>query len=104
MRDREYFDKTRNTIIETRTYTMNELKKRGFEMTDSKTNFIFVRHPGLSGEAFFLGLRQRGILVRRFTGKRIAEYNRITIGSREEMDALIAAADEILGEAGKKHG
>ena len=83
--------------------TMNELKARGFEMTDSKTNFIFVRHPGLSGETYFLALRQRGILVRHFTGKRICEYNRITVGSREEMEALIAATDEILREAGVNH-
>jgi len=104
MRDREYFDKTRNIIIENRTWTMKELCARGFEMTDSKTNFIFARHPELSGEAFFLGLRQRGILVRHFTGQRIAEYNRITVGSREEMEALVAAADEILREAGITNG
>ena len=104
MGDREYFDKTRNTIIENRTFAMNELMARGFEMTDSKTNFIFVRHPKLSGEAYFLGLRQRGILVRHFTGKRIAEYNRITVGSREEMEALIAATDDILREAGAENG
>ncbi|MBR4000568.1 MAG: histidinol-phosphate transaminase [Clostridia bacterium] len=103
MNDREYFVKTRNTIIENRTWTMNELKARGFEMTDSKTNFIFVRHPGLSGETYFLALRQRGILVRHFTGKRICEYNRITVGSREEMEALIAVTDEILREAGVNH-
>ena len=39
-----------------------------------------------------------GILVRHFTAPRISDYNRITIGTKAEMDALIAAIDQILKE------
>ena len=62
------------------------------------TNFIFAKHPRISGERIYTALREKGILVRHFTAPRIAEYNRITIGAREEMEALVRALQEILEE------
>ena len=101
MEDRAYFDKTRTAIIENRAYTVDELKKRGFTMTDSMTNFIFAKSDKISGKAYYDGLRERGVLVRYFGKARIADYVRITIGSREEMEALIAATDDILANVGE---
>ena len=102
MRDREYFDKTRNQIIENRKYTTNELRARGFILNDSYTNFIFVKHPKISGSDFCRELRERGILVRHFTSARISAYVRVTIGSADEMKALITAADDILVKYGEE--
>lgn len=96
MKDRAYFEKTSRTIVENREYTAAELKKRGFTMTESMSNFIFARSDRLSGREYYNGLRERGVLVRYFDKARISEYVRITIGSREEMDALIRATDDIL--------
>ena len=67
-------------------------------MTESKANFIFAKHPEIDGGEIYFSLREKGILVRHFTGKRIAQYNRITVGSREQMEALICAIKEILEE------
>lgn len=86
------------TIMENRAYAAEEMKKLGFLMTNSKTNFLFAMHPEVDGGEIYAGLRERGILVRHFTAPRIAAYNRITVGSREEMEALVIALKEILEE------
>ena len=85
-------------IAATRTRTMAALAALGFSMTPSVTNFIFARHPRISGEALYDALRARGILVRHFSTPRIAEYNRITVGSESEMESFISAVTAILEE------
>jgi len=83
-------------IIDTREYTVRELKRLGFELTDSRTNFVFARHPAADGGAIYKMLKERGILVRHFESQRIREYNRITVGSRCQMETLIKTLEEIL--------
>ena len=94
--DTEYFDSCISSIMGTREYTVKELEKRGFTIPDSKANFIFAKHNTLSGEEYFNELRKRNIIVRYFSKERIKDYVRITIGSQEQMTALINATDEIL--------
>ena len=93
--DTEYFDRCIAEIISNREYTVNELK-RGFIIPNSKANFIFAKHNTLSGEEYFNELRKRNIVVRYFSKERIKDYVRITIGSKEQMTALIDATDDIL--------
>ena len=100
MADEDYTLRNCRTIIENREYTVRELSALGFELTDSKTNFVFAKHPRVSGEDIYKGLRERGILVRHFSTPRICEYNRITVGSIDEMKALVEAIKDIL-EANK---
>ena len=88
-------------IIENRIFTENELRKSGFEVTDSSANFIFAKHNRISGERLYQKLRQKGILVRHFDKKEICDYNRITVGSREQMEALIKAVKIIISEEEK---
>ena len=96
--DEEYTRTNCASVIANRDYAMAELKALGFEMTESKANFIFAKHPEIDGGEIYSSLREKGILVRHFAGKRIAQYNRITVGSREQMEALICAIKEILEE------
>lgn len=84
------------TVASTRERVKTQLRELGFTVTDSKANFLFAAHPTVSGEALYQGLRARGILVRHFSTPTIANYNRITVGTDAEMDALIAAIREIL--------
>lgn len=95
-----YYQANCRRIMENRTWTTMELEKRGFEVIPSVTNFVFARHPGLDGQALYLGLKERGVLVRHFTGERIRDYNRITIGTLEQMGILMDAIDEIRKELG----
>lgn len=88
-------------IISSRDYTAAELKKLGFTVTDSFANFVFAKKDGVSGEYIYNKLREKGILVRHFGGERIKEYNRITIGTPEQMRTFIARVREILSEVQK---
>lgn len=97
LEDEEYTENNCRSIVETREYTKSELSKLGFSFTDSKANFIFARHFDISGEEIYQKLKSSGILVRHFTDDKIREYNRITIGTKEQTDALISALKKIIG-------
>ncbi len=92
----ETIQKNCRTIIENRAYLTAQLKALGFSCTDSLTNFVFARHPRLNGRALCDLLRDRGVLVRHFNQTRISQYNRITVGTKEQIDRLIAEIRAIL--------
>ena len=73
-----------------------EFTRRGFTVLPSVTNFIFAKKPGLAGAALYQGLKERGVLVRYFDKDRIRDYNRITIGTQEQMDILLEKVRELL--------
>lgn len=102
MKDRAYFEKCTELIKENRAYTVKELSALGFEMPDSKANFIFVKNDAVDGKDYYLALKERGILVRRFDRDRIRDYVRITVGSLEQMQALVNATRDILKQGGHK--
>ena len=96
--DVEYFEDCCRKIIENRAFLTEELRKRGFAVLDSKTNFVFAKST-IGGKAYLDALRAKGILVRWFSSERLRDYVRITIGTREEMEELVRATDDILREA-----
>lgn len=98
LEDEEYTRANIETIKQNREFTVNELEKLGFEVLPSGANFVFARHPRCSGEKLYLSLKSRGVLVRHFTKSRIAEFNRITIGTLEQMNILLDNIKEILKE------
>lgn len=95
--ENEYYVNNCKKIIENREYTQKELEKLGFSVLDSKANFIFVKSDKISGGELYTALKDRGVLVRHFTKERIKDYNRVTIGSREQMEKFIEAVTQILG-------
>lgn len=98
LEDAEYTRRNCQVVMENREYAVSELKRLGFEMTDSKANFIFAKHPSIDGGELYRNLRERGILVRHFGKPRIDQYNRITVGSHEQMEELVKAISDILEE------
>ncbi len=96
-----YYMDNANKIIKTREYVKNSLQEMGFEVTDSSANFLFARSYEIAGEELYLKLKESGVLIRHFTKDRIKEYNRITIGTREEMDTFLLKTKKILEE--KRH-
>ena len=96
--DPDYTKACCRAVMENRNYTAKALSEMGFEMTDSHANFLFVRHPEISGEDYYLRLKEKGVLVRHFGKERIADYCRVTIGSREEMDIFLSCTQSILEE------
>ena len=95
--DEEYTRRNCSTIISNRLYLTEELSTMGFTVLPSSTNFVFVAHPHVSGQEVYEKLRERGVLVRHFKLDRIKDYNRITVGTREQMDILLSALRSILG-------
>ena len=83
-------------ITENRVYLTAELEKLGFVHTVSSANFVFVKHPKIDGEKLYADLKERGVLIRHFTKERIKDYNRITVGTREQLDILLNNIREIL--------
>ncbi|MCD2182473.1 histidinol-phosphate transaminase [Rhizobium sp. GN54] len=94
--DVAWFDETRGKVIEARERVAGALRQRGFEVLPSQANFVFARHPGHSGADIARGLRERAVLVRHFGKPRISDFLRITIGTPEECDRLVAALDELV--------
>ena len=97
VKDRDYFAETTAKVIKTREWTKNELAGLGFEFGDSKSNFIFARHPKMSGQALFEKLKAEQVFVRHFSKpERIADYLRISIGTDKQMQKLISILERIL--------
>ena len=98
LENNSYYMDNCKTIIKNREYTEKALTELGFDVIPSKANFVFAKSDKIDGEALYLKLKAKGILVRHFTKDRIKDYNRITIGTMEQMNALIEAVKEILKE------
>ncbi|MBO5313603.1 MAG: histidinol-phosphate transaminase [Clostridia bacterium] len=94
--DNDYYMDNCAKIIEARAYTKSALEGLGFSVLDSKANFLFAKTDKISGEELYKELKARGILVRHFTSERIKDFNRITIGTMEQMEALISVVKDIL--------
>lgn len=94
--DRKYFADNCRAIEQTREWTSDELRALGFTVLDSKANFVFAAHGRISGKELYLKLKQNGILVRHFDSARLTDFNRITIGSMEQMRTLISTIKKIL--------
>ena len=94
--DEKYFRDNINKIIENREYTSKELKNMDFEVLPSKTNFVFARSKNIGGERLYKLLKEKGILVRHFNKKRIEDFIRVTIGTKEQMIAFVSEVKFIL--------
>lgn len=89
IKDVEYFDKTRNMIIDTKQRIRRQLENIGFTVLDSKTNFLFIMHKDKKAEDIFNDLRKNKVLVRFFNKPKINNWLRVTIGTDEQMDRFI---------------
>ena len=96
--DEEYFEKNCLKIAENREQTVRELQKLGFWVTDSKANFIFAKSDKIGGKELYLSLKEKGVLIRHFETPLLKDYNRITVGSKEQMEGFIKTVWEILEE------
>ncbi|QWE04587.1 histidinol-phosphate transaminase [Polynucleobacter sp. JS-JIR-II-50] len=94
--DQAHLEATSAKVMQTRTKLIEQLDVLGFATLPSTANFIFTRHPKHAGAKLYQALRDRGIIVRHFKSPRIEEFLRITIGTDEQSNELVAALKEIL--------
>ena len=98
VRDDAYFKEITSKIIATRERVKKELKELGFSFTDSKTNFLFATHERIPAQEIFQALRAAGIYVRYWNKPRISNHLRITIGTEEQMDSMLAFLKQYIAE------
>ena len=94
----EYYDSNSQKIMEARDYTTSALKGLGFSVIPSQANFVFAAHGKMDGERIYQELKKRGILIRHFSSPRISNYNRITIGTMDQMKLLVKTIKCVLEE------
>lgn len=93
-----YYKDRVGEVIKAREWTQMKLSEMGADFIPSSTNFIFVKLPGIDGAEAYTTLRERGILVRYFRSPRILDYFRVSIGTKEDMEAFVTAVSEMLKE------
>ena len=96
----DYFRANAQRIMATRETTTNALRQMGFSIPDSQANFLFITHPQVDGAKLYQACKDKGVLIRHFSTPALAPYNRVTIGSEEEMAAFLSVVEEILAEEG----
>ena len=97
--DEVYFRACTDRICETRDRFVPALQELGFEVLPSSANFVFARHPQISGDDLLAQLRARKVLVRHFTAPRIRDFLRITIGTDAQMQSVLLTLEDILRDA-----
>lgn len=96
--ENSYYVERCKEIMDTREYTVAELKKLGFEVVPSKANFIFIKSDRIDGRDLYLELKNRKILIRHFDTEKIVQYNRVTIGTMEQMNRFLDEVKDILAD------
>jgi histidinol-phosphate aminotransferase len=94
--DDAWFDTTRRQVMDAREGLSLQLEDLGFEVLPSQANFVFARHPGRDAAELAALLRERSVLVRHFRQPRIAQYLRISIGTRDQCSLLVQRLQDIL--------
>ena len=94
----DYYQSRCREIEDTRAWTAARLEELGFQVLPSKANFIFVKTDKMDGGELYRKLKERGILVRHFTNPRICQFNRVTIGTKAQMQTFIHTVKEVLYE------
>jgi histidinol-phosphate aminotransferase len=94
--DVEWLRGTRERVMASRARLAASLAELGFEVVPSAANFVFARHPAHDAAAISAKLREQEIFVRHFNAPRIDQHLRITIGTDDECDTLVAALRNIV--------
>jgi len=99
--DVEFLMSVQDHVASWRPWLERELARLELQLVPSVTNFVLVRFPGGAEQAESTNahLARQGILVRDMDAYGLPDCLRITVGTEEEMRALIAAMEEHLGVA-----
>lgn len=97
----DYFRENARRIMATREKTAAALQALGFSMPPSQANFLFITHPAIDGLALYEQCKAQGVLIRHFSDPAIAQYNRVSIGSEEEMAQFLTVVTTILAQEGR---
>ncbi len=89
-------------ICRVRDNTKNRLRDMGFEVLDSSTNFLFAKHKTVGGAKIYEALKRFRVIVRHFSNPLVLDdWNRITIGTAEQMQVLLEVMKGVVGREAK---
>lgn len=88
-RDPGYYKGINGEIARTRDRFARELAAAGWQALPSRANFVFARMPGVDGKTAYEAIKRKGVLVRHFDKDGIRDFLRISVGTPEQMDALL---------------
>ena len=91
-----YYRANAEKIKMTRARIVTALEKMDFTVIPSLANFVFARHAHISGKTIYEEMLKRFVLIRHFDNPKITDYNRISIGSDEQMDVFLERLTEVL--------
>lgn len=94
--DQRWFETCCDKVMANREALTQGLCDLNFEVVPSAANFLFVKHRELGGRVLFDALRERGVIVRRWDKPRIEDYLRISVGTQEQCDRVLASLADIL--------
>ena len=94
--DVSYYADTSRKVAEEREKFYNFLQSKGFYVLKSQTNFLFAKHPEISGADLYKKIKEQGLLIRHFATPGIEDFVRITVGTPEQMEQLMSAIDNII--------
>jgi histidinol-phosphate aminotransferase len=89
MRDQPYKNNCAAQVKRSRATLAINLQNLGFQLAESHGNFILATPIDGEAERLYLGLKERGILVRYFNQPGLQDKLRITVGTDEQNDTLI---------------
>ena len=100
--DLDYVRRNAEKIKKDREYLVEQLKTLGLYVYPSQANFVMARLGSAEqARALYERLKAQKILIRYWAKPRIDDSVRITVGTREEIDALLKAMGTILAKTKK---
>ncbi len=97
IKDQQYFRENVEKIKLGRQELTEQLRALKFDVRESHTNFVLAESKNRSAAQIYDELVQRNIYVRCFNLPGLDDKLRITIGTREQNQKLIAALQDIVG-------
>ncbi|MEQ9122663.1 MAG: histidinol-phosphate transaminase, partial [Alphaproteobacteria bacterium] len=100
IRDLDHVERSRAHNRVERKRLADRLVQLGLSGPTSHGNFLLVRFPdAATAEAALAALNGAGVIPRRVAGYGLPECLRITVGTAEENDKVVAALTDFVGEA-----
>jgi histidinol-phosphate aminotransferase len=96
--DAAWLKETRAAIIATRERLTTSLRELGFAAVDSQANFVWSPHPTAPAERLYQQLKKNGVLVRYMTYPSWGDGLRISVGTDDQIDAMLAILPALVSQ------
>jgi histidinol-phosphate aminotransferase len=96
IKDQKYFKENVEKVRAERTRLTSRLRQLGFDVPDSQSNFVLAKCKNCRADQVYEKLNQQNIYIRYFAHPGLEDKLRISVGTQEQNDKLLAAISKIL--------